>query len=370
MDTNDYSIRARGRVVARNVVAGTLRMGCAGVFIFLFLAPYVFGVFKAPPGPLTTAAVHWKTWLPATGVIAFAWLCIYEWLRFRRCFYGLDETGLTVRTGVIARKVVTVPFSGITCVRVERDPLDVLFGLYDVHVCGPAKETEAGPRVEGVDSKGADGLLDLFIARLGQAGGGPSAGDEDTAKGEDAMELARRNGAHIAKNTISTLLRLIAMGLALAIFASPFALRVLGSLPASTIKDTPRILLGAAVVGGALLCLLPLYYWLRSRRDSYLLGGGCLTVSRGFLATRKTVIPLAFVAEVTTERGLLDLLFGLHNAQVRCAGGTAPAVRLEGFSRDGCATLRDAIFTGQRRGLSRTSVGPASGSAPGVRAVR
>lgn len=90
----------------------------------------------------------------------------WEALYFVTYHYDMDEKNVVIRKGVIAKREITLPFAKITDVYVDRDILDVIFSLYDVHISTPTVESGKFAHIDGVDRAGAKKLRQLILDRV------------------------------------------------------------------------------------------------------------------------------------------------------------------------------------------------------------
>lgn len=94
---------------------------------------------------------------------------IYQILYFLTYYYDMDQNNVVIRKGVVTKREITLPFSKITDVYVDQDLLDVLMGLYDVHISTPTVESGVFAHIDGVNKKGASRLRKLILDRVNQA---------------------------------------------------------------------------------------------------------------------------------------------------------------------------------------------------------
>ncbi len=93
---------------------------------------------------------------------------IYQILYFLTYFYDMDQNNVVIRKGVVTKREITLPFSKITDVYVDQDLLDVLLGLYDVHISTPTVESGVFAHVDGVNKKGASLLRKMILEKVNQ----------------------------------------------------------------------------------------------------------------------------------------------------------------------------------------------------------
>lgn len=91
---------------------------------------------------------------------------IYELLYYSNYYYDIDEKNLVIRKGVIVKREAILPFSKITDVYVDQDGLDVVFGIYDVHISTPTVASGEFAHIDGVSKKNAALLRDMILERI------------------------------------------------------------------------------------------------------------------------------------------------------------------------------------------------------------
>lgn len=90
----------------------------------------------------------------------------YEILYFNKYYYDIDDRNLIIRKGVVVTKEAILPFSKITDVYVDQDPLDVVFGVYDVHISTPTAVSGEFAHIDGVSRKNATILRDMILDKI------------------------------------------------------------------------------------------------------------------------------------------------------------------------------------------------------------
>ena len=101
-------------------------------------------------------------------VIGVAWKMSQPFLYYVSYFYDIDGPNFVIRKGIVAKREVTLPFSRITDVYLDQDVLDVMFGLYDLHISTPTAESGRFAHIDGLDRRGATQLKELVLARIQQ----------------------------------------------------------------------------------------------------------------------------------------------------------------------------------------------------------
>lgn len=91
---------------------------------------------------------------------------IYEALYFVRYHYDFDEKNIIIRKGVVTTREITLPFSKITDVYVDQDILDVVLGLYDLHISTPTVESGRFAHIDGLNKRSAAMLRKLVLDKI------------------------------------------------------------------------------------------------------------------------------------------------------------------------------------------------------------
>lgn len=134
----------------------------AAVHFFHKLAPHqdLFGV--------NYETLSFFSWLIC---LIFWMLCypLYEFLYYQTYFYDADEENITIRKGVVVRREAVLPFSRITDVYVDQDLLDVILGLYDVHLSTPTEQSGRFAHIDGVSKKSAVIIKELVLESIKRA---------------------------------------------------------------------------------------------------------------------------------------------------------------------------------------------------------
>ena len=78
----------------------------------------------------------------------------------------MDDNNIIIRIGVFAKKEITLPFEKITDVYVDQDLLDVIFGLYDVHISTPTFQSSQYAHIDGVDKEGSQKLRKMILEKI------------------------------------------------------------------------------------------------------------------------------------------------------------------------------------------------------------
>lgn len=144
---------------------------CVWIGLFLIVNAVLLIVVDAP---------GW-VWLPVVGpmitLLAAAW--VLEGLAYTHRGVQLRQRDVSARRGLISRTTISVPFTRVQHVTVERSLTDRIFGLSQV-VIYTAGALAADARVKGLDPDRAERLREGIIKRSNIEGGTttePSTGD-------------------------------------------------------------------------------------------------------------------------------------------------------------------------------------------------
>lgn len=104
--------------------------------------------------------------------IALAWPTLI-WSHFS---YSLRQSDLTVKRGVLFRRISTIPYSRIQHVDTHQGPLEQLFGLGQLHLF-TASGMSADGTIPGLDFELAEKLRDVLADKAGLDRGSEDSGD-------------------------------------------------------------------------------------------------------------------------------------------------------------------------------------------------
>lgn len=139
-----------------------------GLLVVLFAWAIIsFGLwhFWLSTAPIEKTRAVWTSWALVLLVLVL-WRTGYHILYFFSYFYDVDDKNMHIRKGVVAKKEITLPFSRITDVYIDQDMLDVIFGLYDVHMSSPTEQSGRFAHIDGIDKRGAVQLRALLLDRI------------------------------------------------------------------------------------------------------------------------------------------------------------------------------------------------------------
>lgn len=153
------------RKILKNGISGGIK-ALAALFLFSGL------IVWQSKGQLSTSEVINQHMLLLCS-LGFFFLLIgfaHPILYFITYFYDVDNKNIIIRKGVIAKREIILPFSRITDVNVEQDFLDVVFGLYDIHISSPTAESGKFAHIDGLNKKSAIRIRNILIDKINLVG--------------------------------------------------------------------------------------------------------------------------------------------------------------------------------------------------------
>lgn len=139
--------------------------GVAVVLSIWIVASFVMWEFWLSSAQPAIVSKVWTAWAIIL-LVLLLWRTGYHILYYLSYFYDVDDKNVQIRKGVFAKKEITLPFSKITDVYVDQDVLDVLFGLYDLHISSPTEASGRFAHIDGIDKRGAVQLRALLLDRI------------------------------------------------------------------------------------------------------------------------------------------------------------------------------------------------------------
>ena len=107
------------------------------------------------------------TFLPVIALIPLFYR--YQQLYFKKYYYNIKPNLMIIRKGVWAPQEIRIPYSKIQNVYVDRDLLDVVFGLYDVHLATADSASNLYAHVDGLNEENAIKLRDMLLKKIEEA---------------------------------------------------------------------------------------------------------------------------------------------------------------------------------------------------------
>ncbi len=101
---------------------------------------------------------------------------LYHYVYYKAYYYNLREDVLVIRKGIVVPDEISIPYNRIQDIYVDRDVLDLIFGLYDVHVSSATTESGKDAHVDGVNYANAVKLKDMILEKVKNASAGKDIG--------------------------------------------------------------------------------------------------------------------------------------------------------------------------------------------------
>ncbi|MEK7628236.1 MAG: PH domain-containing protein [Patescibacteria group bacterium] len=143
-----------------------------------FLSSLIFGVFCyiLAGGILALVAftedpdIDFLKWIGYT-LIVFTTLYLllmywYHWTYIKLYYYSADADFLTIKKGVFAPAEIHVQYQKIQDVYVDQDILDLLFGIYDVHVASATATSSMEAHIDGLSFEHAEQMKVFLLESL------------------------------------------------------------------------------------------------------------------------------------------------------------------------------------------------------------
>ncbi|MGA1872007.1 MAG: PH domain-containing protein [bacterium] len=169
MKTLRETIPLRKQKIFKNTIKGITKLIIFYGIISIFLIAFIFSDSNHIPQSLLPYIAYREVlricWFGLIFLLVI-WNPIYHYLYFKRYFYDINNENIIIRKGAIAQKEITLPFSRITDVYVNQDILDVIFGLYDVHMSTPTEQSGQFAHIDGVDKPGNIKLKQLILKEI------------------------------------------------------------------------------------------------------------------------------------------------------------------------------------------------------------
>lgn len=96
-------------------------------------------------------------------VITIAVKYIYEVEYYKKYHYDLNQDVLVIRKGVFGSRELTVPLNRIQDVFIDRDLLDLVFGLYDIYISTATSRSVLNAHIDGLDGKNTEKVALLLV---------------------------------------------------------------------------------------------------------------------------------------------------------------------------------------------------------------
>ena len=163
------TIPLKFRKVFKKGIKSTLLIVTVWVILSVFVLNFVVDQPSDPEAFIIDRHhLYWYGWVAGL-LVVIALKTAYQFLYYLTYFYDIEGENLTVRKGVLAKDEITLPFVKITDVNIDRDIIDVFFGLYDVHFATPTQASEVQAHIDGLDYEGAHELRNLILERVNRS---------------------------------------------------------------------------------------------------------------------------------------------------------------------------------------------------------
>jgi len=93
---------------------------------------------------------------------------IYEYEYYKKYYYDMNGDVLVIKKGVFGSRELTVPLTKIQDVFINRDFLDLIFGLYDVYISTATSRSIMNAHIDGVNEKNAEALALMLVNRIAE----------------------------------------------------------------------------------------------------------------------------------------------------------------------------------------------------------
>ena len=143
--------------IVKKTIASLASLALSAAFALFFFSSLILPII----GAHSTAGVL----LFAFGICAMS-IYAYEQAHFNRYFYDLTKDYLVIKEGVFTYGETTLPFSRIQDVFVDQDPLDQLFGLYDLHVATASGQSTLNAHIDGLTYEGSEAIKSAILAKM------------------------------------------------------------------------------------------------------------------------------------------------------------------------------------------------------------
>ncbi|MCX6775781.1 MAG: PH domain-containing protein [Candidatus Micrarchaeota archaeon] len=91
---------------------------------------------------------------------------LYHYIYYKTYYFNIKEDVLVIRKGVFMPDEISIPYNRIQDIYVNRDFLDLILGLYDVHVSSATAESALDAHIDGVTHKNAVKLKEMVLDKV------------------------------------------------------------------------------------------------------------------------------------------------------------------------------------------------------------
>ena len=101
---------------------------------------------------------------------------LYHYLYYKTYYYNVKDDVLVIRKGIFIPDEISIPYNRIQDIYVDRDTLDLLLGLYDVHVSSATVQSGKDAHIDGVKYGSATKLKEMILEKVKRASVGKDIG--------------------------------------------------------------------------------------------------------------------------------------------------------------------------------------------------
>ncbi len=103
--------------------------------------------------------------LISVGLVGLALVChvLYWELHRLSLYYAIEGGHFIMSRGIILKQRGSFPLARISEVYLERNFLDLIFGVYNLHISTPTAESSEFARIEGLSSRAAHGMQEYLV---------------------------------------------------------------------------------------------------------------------------------------------------------------------------------------------------------------
>jgi membrane protein YdbS with pleckstrin-like domain len=94
---------------------------------------------------------------------------VYNYLYYKTYYFNIKDDLLVIREGVFLPDEISIPYNRIQDIYVDRDTLDLILGLYDVHVSSATVTSEKDAHIDGVTNANAVKLKEMILEKVKEA---------------------------------------------------------------------------------------------------------------------------------------------------------------------------------------------------------
>lgn len=172
-DLNSDATSNEIRLSRRKIIKKTFKVNVVCILIFVVVLaiyisyPSVINETLSPFGINNATLI--MLFLLAVILLAVVINILYQYLYYTTYYFNIKEDLLVIRKGVFLPDEISIPYNRIQDIYVDRDTLDLVFGLYDVHVSSATVTSEKDAHIDGVTNANAVKLKEMILAKVKEA---------------------------------------------------------------------------------------------------------------------------------------------------------------------------------------------------------